>query len=81
MDFTLAKNTRITERFRLEFRVDVFDSVQSRELRESELDGFGAGAFVPATNQTFTVITGGTRAPAGDAGSSRQFQLAMKLHF
>jgi hypothetical protein len=40
-----------------------------------------AGAFVPATNQTFTVITGGTRAPAGDAGSSRQFQLAMKLHF
>ena len=81
MDFTLAKNTRINERFRLEIRIDVFDLFNHANFTNPSLTDPVAGAFVPATNQTFTVITGGTRAPAGDAGSSRQFQLAMKLHF
>jgi hypothetical protein len=81
VDFTLAKNTRINERFRLEIRVDVFDLFNHANYTNPSLTDPVVGAFVPATNQTFTVITGGTRAPAGDAGSSRQFQLAMKLHF
>ena len=81
VDFTLSKNTRINERFRLEVRVDVFDLFNEANFTNPSLTDPVAGAFVPATNQTFSVITGGTRAPSGDAGSSRQFQLAMKLHF
>jgi hypothetical protein len=81
VDFTLSKNTRINERFRFEIRVDVFDLFNHANFTNPSLTDPVAGAFVPATNQTFSVITGGTRAPAGDAGSSRQSQLAMKLHF
>jgi hypothetical protein len=81
VDFTLAKITRITERVRFEVRVDAFDLFNHANFTNPSLTDPVAGAFVPATNQTFSVITGGTRAPAGDAGSSRQFQLAMKLHF
>jgi len=29
----------------------------------------------------FGLITGGTRFPAGDFGTSRQLQLSLKLHF
>jgi hypothetical protein len=81
VDFTLAKITRISERVNFEVRVDVFDLFNHANFTNPSLTDPVAGAFVTATNQTFSVITGGTRAPAGDAGSSRQFQLAMKLHF
>jgi hypothetical protein len=39
------------------------------------------GAYPLASNTTVGVITGVTRFPAGDSGSSRQIQLAMKLIF
>ncbi len=81
LDFTLVKNTRLNERFALEIRADVFDLLNHADFTNPILTDPLAGAFVPATNQNFSLITGGTRGPAGDAGSSRQFQLAMKLHF
>ncbi len=81
LDFTLVKNTRITERVRFEIRADVFDLLNHANFTNPSLTDPVLGTFNPALNQTFTLITGGTRAPAGDAGSSRQFQLAMKLHF
>ncbi|HLW76344.1 MAG TPA: TonB-dependent receptor, partial [Bryobacteraceae bacterium] len=81
LDFTLVKNTRITERIHFEIRADVFDLFNHANFTNPSLTDPLLGTFNPATNQTFTLITGGTRAPAGDAGSSRQFQLAMKLHF
>jgi hypothetical protein len=81
LDFTLVKNTKINERFRLEIRGDVFDLMNHANFTNPSLTDPVLGSFVQATNQTFTVITGGTRATAGDFGSSRQFQLAMKLHF
>jgi hypothetical protein len=81
VDFTLAKNTRLNERFRLELRVDVFDVFNHANFTNPSTTDTVVGQFVPTTTTTFGLITGGTRAPAGDAGSSRQFQLAMKLHF
>ena len=32
-------------------------------------------------SSTFGIITGGTRFPAGDFGTSRQLQMSMKLTF
>jgi Carboxypeptidase regulatory-like domain/TonB dependent receptor len=81
LDFSLFKNTRIREGISLEIRADVFDIFNHANFTNPVLTDPVLGAFVPATNQSFSLITGGTRAPAGDAGSSRQFQLAMKLHF
>jgi hypothetical protein len=81
VDFSLVKNTRINERVHLEIRVDVFDLFNHADFTNPNLTDPLLGSFVPATNQNFSLITGGTRAPTGDAGSSRQFQLAMKLHF
>jgi len=81
VDFSLFKNTRLNDRVRVELRADVFDIFNHANFTNPVLTDPVLGAFVPATNQNFSLITGGTRAPAGDAGSSRQFQLAMKLHF
>jgi hypothetical protein len=81
LDFSLFKNTRLWEGGSLEIRADVFDIFNHANFTNPVLTDPVLGAFVPATNQSFSLITGGTRAPAGDAGSSRQFQLAMKLHF
>jgi Carboxypeptidase regulatory-like domain/TonB dependent receptor len=81
LDFSLFKNTRIREGVSLEIRADAFDIFNHANFTNPVLTDPVLGAFAPATNQSFSLITGGTRAPAGDAGSSRQFQLAMKLHF
>jgi hypothetical protein len=86
LDFALTKNTRITERFTLQFRIDAFDSLNQVNFNNPSLSlptpAGGAGtAFVPTTTSTFGVITGGTRYAPGDFGTSRQVQISMKLKF
>ena len=72
VDFNLAKVTKINERFSLEIRADASDMFNRHNFTNP---GTTAGS------STLGVITGGTRTTAGDFGSSRQLQLAMKLIF
>jgi len=73
VDFNLAKVTKLTERFSLEIRADASDMFNRHNFTNP---GTTAGST------TLGVITGQvTRAPAGDFGSSRQMQLAMKVIF
>ena len=77
VDFALVKNTKITERFTWQIRADVFDLLNHANFTQPALNG----AYPLAANTTVGVITGGTRFPPGDSGSSRQLQLAMKVIF
>jgi len=70
-DFSVTKNTKITERFNLQFRSEMFDIFNHPNLGNPVL------AF---TNLAFGHITS-TRFPQGDFGSSRQVQFALKLIF
>ncbi len=73
MDFSISKTTKITERLSNEFRVEAFDLFNH--------PNFGnPGTTASVGSSTFGLISG-TRNPTGDAGSSRQLQLAMKLIF
>jgi outer membrane receptor protein involved in Fe transport len=72
LDFALVKNTRIRERLNLQARVDAFDLLNQTNFTNP-------GTTVGSS--TFGLITAGTRFPAGDGGTSRQFQLSMKLIF
>jgi hypothetical protein len=69
-DFSIVKNTKIKERFNLQFRTELFDI-------------FNHPNFGNPTN----IITGSfgqitsTRFPAGDFGSAREIQFALKLVF
>ncbi|MGI8741463.1 MAG: carboxypeptidase regulatory-like domain-containing protein [Bryobacteraceae bacterium] len=77
IDFALVKNTKITERLTWQIRADAFDLLNHPNFTQPTLNG----AYPLAANTTVGVITNGTRFPAGDSGSSRQIQLAMKLIF
>jgi hypothetical protein len=86
LDIALVKNTKITERITWQFRADAFDVLNQHNFTNPvtalPTPAGGAGtAFVASPTSTFGLITGGTRFPAGDFGSSRQLQLAMKLIF
>jgi hypothetical protein len=81
LDFALVKNTRINDRFRLEIRADAFDLLNQANFTNPNLTDTVLGQFAATTTSTFGVITGGTRFTSGDFGSSRQLQLALKLHF
>ena len=72
IDFNLAKTTKISERLDLEIRADASDLLNHPNFFNPVLT---------AGSATLGVITAGTRAPAGDFGSSRQIQLSMKLIF
>jgi hypothetical protein len=72
LDINLVKNTKLTERITWQFRADAFDLFNHAVLTQP-VSTIGSS--------TLGLITGGTRAPAGDFGSSRQLQLAMKLIF
>jgi outer membrane receptor protein involved in Fe transport len=72
IDFNVVKNTKLTERLNLQIRADAFDLFNHPNFTNP---GTTAGSA------TLGVITGGTRTPSGDFGSSRQMQLAMKLIF
>jgi hypothetical protein len=77
IDFALVKNTKITERLTWQIRADAFDLFNHPNFTQPTLNG----AYPLAASTTVGVITNGTRFPAGDSGSSRQLQLAMKLIF
>ena len=70
-DFSVTKNTKITERFNLQFRSEMFDLLNHRN--------FG-NPVLTATSGSFGKIQS-TRFPTGDFGSSRQMQFALKLIF
>jgi hypothetical protein len=72
LDFTLVKSTKITERFTWQVRADAFDLLNQANFTQP---------VSTVGSSTFGLITAGTRFPAGDSGSSRQLQLAMKLIF
>jgi outer membrane receptor protein involved in Fe transport len=72
VDFALVKDTKITERVTWEIRADAFDLLNVVNFTQP-------ASTVGASN--LGLITGGTRFPAGDSGSARQLQLAMKLIF
>jgi hypothetical protein len=71
VDFSLIKNTKITERLNAQFRADTFDVFNH--------PNYGQPGRVFGTS-AFGVISS-TRFPTGDSGSSRQLQFAMKLIF
>lgn len=73
-DFSVAKFTNIKSdgRIVLETRVDAFDIFNQANFTQP-VSTIGSS--------TLGLITGGTRFPAGDGGTSRQFQISMKLRF
>lgn len=70
-DFSVTKDTHITERFNVQFRAEMFDIFNH--------PNFG-NPVLTATSGSFGIITS-TRFPTGDFGSSRQIQFALKLQF
>ena len=83
VDFALWKDTKITERLTWQIRADAFDLLNHANFFNPILTvptSQTLGATIPA-NATMGLITQGTRATAGDFGTSRQIQLAMKLIF
>jgi hypothetical protein len=71
IDFSILKTTKITERLNTQFRFEAFDLFNHPNLGQPGATA-GAGGFGTITS---------TRFPAGDSGSSRQLQLALKLIF
>ncbi len=70
-DFSVTKNTKITEKVNLQFRTEMFDLLNH--------PNFG-NPVLTATSKSFGVIQS-TRFPTGDFGSSRQIQFGLKLVF
>jgi len=80
-DFALVKNTRINDRFTLQFKADAFDIFNQVNFTNPVTTLTTLGQFSATSTSTFGLITGGTRFPAGDFGTSRQMQLSLKLRF
>jgi Carboxypeptidase regulatory-like domain/TonB dependent receptor len=70
-DFSVTKNTKITEKLNLQFRSEMFDVFNH--------PNFG-NPVLTTTSGSFGTIQS-TRFPTGDFGSSRQIQFALKLLF
>ena len=70
-DFSVTKDTKITERLNLQFRTEMFDIFNNAN--------FG-NPVLTATSGSFGRISS-TRFPTGDFGSSRQVQFALLLKF
>jgi hypothetical protein len=70
-DFSIIKDTRLTERVRTQFRAEFFDLFNHANFGQPG-NVVGTPAFGRITN---------TRFPTGESGSSRQVQLALKLFF
>ncbi len=83
IDFSLLKNTRITERVRVQFRSEFFNIFNHPNFGQPNRT-VGTIVLSPAPafvrNSSFGQITS-TRFPTGDAGSSRQVQFALKFLF
>lgn len=70
-DFSLIKNTKISERFNLQFRAEAFDVFNHPNFGDPNLN---------AGSKFFGIINS-TRFGPADFGSARQIQLALKLQF
>jgi hypothetical protein len=70
-DLSIIKNLTVAQRYRLQFRADIFDLFNH--------PNFGPPGNIVGS-PTFGTISR-TRLPTGEAGSSRQIQLAVKLSF
>jgi len=80
-DFSIIKNTKLTERFNLQFRAEMFDIFNHPNFGNpgnvlSSSSARGATSLIGS----FGSITS-TRFPTGDFGSSRQMAFALKLIF
>jgi hypothetical protein len=78
-DLSLVKNTKVTEKMNVQFRVDAFDLLNHPNYGQpgrvlSRVTGTPA-----QIGSLFTINS--TRFPTGDSGSSRQLQMALKLQF
>lgn len=71
LDFSLVKNTKLSETATLQFRAEVFDLLNH--------PSFGQPGRIVGT-PGFGRVTN-TRFPTGDSGSSRQLQFAVKVMF
>ena len=68
-DFSLMKNTELTEKIHVQFRVEVFDLFNHANFGQPG-NVVGTPGYGRITN---------TRFPTGESGSSRQMQLGIKL--
>jgi hypothetical protein len=72
LDLAIVRNIKIHERYNLQIRGDAYDLFNHPNFT-SPVTTIGSS--------TLGLITAGSRTPAGDFGSSRQIQLALKLQF
>ena len=70
-DFSVIKNTKLSERMWVQFRAEFFDVFNHANFGQPG-NVVGSPAFGRITN---------TRFPTGESGSSRQVQFALKLIF
>jgi hypothetical protein len=70
-DLSIVKNMNFSERVRMQFRLELFDSMNHANLGQPGRI-VGSPAFGRITS---------TRFPTGESGSSRQAQFALKFHF
>jgi hypothetical protein len=74
IDLNLTKDTKLTERFTLQFRADAFNLFNHPNFGQPN------ATLNPTSIGTFGQISS-TRFATGDSGSSRQLQLALKVLF
>jgi hypothetical protein len=80
VDLAVAKNTKVTERMNVQFRVDAFDLFNHPNYGQpARVLNVVSSANPAAIASLFTISS--TRFPTGDSGSSRQLQVALKLQF
>ncbi len=78
-DFSVLKNTRITESLKIQFRAEIFDLLNHANFGQPVVRGQANAVALPRSS-VFGAIQS-TRFPTGDSGSSRQVQFALKLIF
>jgi hypothetical protein len=77
-DFSVIKNTKLTETTRVQFRAEFFDLFNHANFGQPNRTAITVAAG--AAPSAFGTITN-TRFPTGDSGSSRQIQFAVKFSF
>ena len=77
VDFSIFKNTKITERLSTQLRLEIFNLFNTRDLATAPDNYVGDGAF-GQINQTLDNWNG---APGIGTGAPRNVQLALKLLF
>lgn len=80
VDLSLAKNTKVTEKINVQFRVDAFDILNHPNYGQPGRILSAVSSSNPKTIPALFTINS-TRFPPGDSGSSRQLQMALKLQF